>query len=119
METATEAAVKINYGISGPELCLACSLPVDSTADGCAVNIKNNLNVFFFNITQYRSDSPVLLDCFPIQETGEYTVTFYEIQGGSVKEKNTCLTSTVYNISVRNAVGEVSTNTMGKCRLFT
>ena len=59
VQAATEAAVKINNGISGPELCLVCSHFPDSTADGCAVNIENNVTSFSFNVTQQSTFSPV------------------------------------------------------------
>ena len=73
------------------EVCFACisvSPIVENTdAKGCSVKLQNDIHTFVFNITRYDDNySVVLLECFSVQEAGEYSVHVYEIQNGDVLE---------------------------------
>ena len=81
--TVIEAAVKVISELLKPGVCLSCSFFSDSTADGCAVKMKNNKHVFAFNAT--RSNNLALLECFSVLEGGEYSVSVHEIHNGVVQ----------------------------------
>ena len=72
------------------EFCFACISvsPVfeNTHAEGCSVKLQSDMHTFFFNITQHDESSVVLLDCFSVQEAGEYSVHVYEIQNGEIME---------------------------------
>ena len=73
------------------EFCFACISvsPVFENytdAEGCSVKLQNDIHTFVFNITYHDNNSLVLLECFSVQEAGEYSVHVYEIQNGDVME---------------------------------
>ena len=86
--TIIEATVKVISELSKPGICLSCTLYADSTADGCAVRMENNKHVFVFSATRKNDndDKPVLLECFPVPEAGEYSASVHEIHNGVVQE---------------------------------
>ena len=73
------------------EFCFACISvsPVFDNytdAEGCSVKLQNDIHTFVFNITYHDNNSLVLLECFSVEEAGEYSVHVYEIQNGDVME---------------------------------
>ena len=60
---------------------------------------KNDKHTFVFNVTQNNNseDKPVLLECFPVPEAGEYSASVHEIHYGVVQEH---VSTQVNNITV-------------------
>ena len=83
-----KAAIKATSELSKTVMCFSCAFLADSTADGCAVTMKNNKHVFVFNVTRTNNsdDNLVLLECFSVPEGGEYSVSVHEIHYGVVQE---------------------------------
>ena len=67
-------------------ICLSCTFFTDSTAEGCAVRLENDEHSFLFNTSRHNDEDLVLLECFPVQEEGVFSVTVYEIRGGEIQE---------------------------------
>ena len=72
------------------ELCVACISvsPVleNTNADGCSVKLQNDMYTFVYNVTHHDNNSLVLLECFSVQEAGEYSIHVYEIHNGEIMD---------------------------------
>ena len=72
------------------EICVTCISisPVfeNTNPEGCSVKLQNDIHTFVFNITRHNNNSLVLLECFSVEEAGEYSVHVYEIQNGEIIE---------------------------------
>ena len=97
--TISGLTVKVISELSKPGICLSCTFLANSTADGCAVKMENDKHTFVFNVTQNNNseDKPVLLECFPVPEAGEYSASVHEIHYGVVQEH---VSTQVNNITV-------------------
>ena len=79
--TLSHAAVSIVDDISELRVCASCSFTNDSTARGCTVELQNDEFTFVFNMSRQSSEDrePLLLECFPVPETGVFSVSVYEV----------------------------------------
>ena len=61
--------------------------------------MENNKHVFVFSATRKNDndDKPVLLECFPVPEAGEYSASVHEIHYGVVQEH---VSTQVNNVTV-------------------
>ena len=84
--TMSESTLRVIGELQKPGVCFSCTFLPKSTADGCAVGLKNDKNLFVFNTTHNNDDQLVLLECFSVQEAGEYSVSVYEIHNGVLQE---------------------------------
>ncbi|CAI8042629.1 hypothetical protein GBAR_LOCUS23637 [Geodia barretti] len=86
--TLIEAAVKVISKLLKPGICLSCSFFSDSTADGCAIIMKNNKHAYVFKATRSNNndDNIALLESFSVPEGGEYSVSVHEIHYGVLQE---------------------------------
>ena len=80
------SVVSVSEQLSEPGICLSCAFFSDSTADGCAVRLQNDEHTFVFNTSRQNDEDLVLLECFPVEEEGTFTVTVFEIQSETVHE---------------------------------
>ena len=82
-----DATVKNN---ENKDICLTCSFLLSDgntdTGQGCSLKLQSDMHTFFFNITRHDDNSLVLLECFSVEEAGEYSAHVYEIQNGDVLE---------------------------------
>ena len=78
--------------LSKPVICFSFTFSVDSTADGCAVTMENDKQVFVFGATRSNNNLS-LLECFSVPKAGEYSVSVHEIV-----QKHVC--TEVNNITV-------------------
>ena len=77
--------------LDGVSICVSCSFISNhiidfcgaSSADGCAVKLQSNRNNLSHSISR---ESDIVFDCFSVQESGNYSVSVYEIQHGVVQE---------------------------------
>ena len=68
-------------------ICLSCTFSICSTAEGCAVRLENDDNIFTFETSRHNDNGLVSAwECFSVQETGIFSVHVYEIQHGEVQE---------------------------------
>ena len=75
------------------EFCFTCSFLIspleyciNKFAEGCSLKLQNGIHTFVFNITRHDDNSLVLLECFSVEEAGEYIAHIYEIQNGDIME---------------------------------
>ena len=73
------------------EFCFTCSFLIspleyciNEFAEGCSLKLQNDMHTFVFNITRHDDNSLVLLECFSVEEAGEYSAHIYEIQNGDI-----------------------------------
>ena len=66
----------IVQSISGG-ICVSCYFTSDSTAEGCAIQLYNDENIFIFNISRLINEM-ALLECFSVPKTGTFNVLVYE-----------------------------------------
>ena len=79
-----ESRVEAVIDLSSPGICASCSFSADSTAEGCAIELKSDQHSFTFNMSRHNEEL-VLLECFPVPEAGVFSVYSYEIQHGEVQ----------------------------------
>ena len=60
------------------------ALSTDSTAEGCAIELRSNQHSFTFNMSRHNGEL-VLLECFPVPEAGVFSVYTYEVQYGEIQ----------------------------------
>ena len=79
--TLSHAAVSTVDDISEPRVCASCSFTKlnDSIARGCTVELQNDEFTFVFNMSRQSSEELMLLECFPVQEAGVFSVSVYEV----------------------------------------
>ena len=111
--TLYESRVEAVSDLSSPGVCASCSFFTDSTAEGCAIELKSDQYSFTFNMSRHNGEL-VLLECFPVPEAGVFSVYVYEVQYGEIQthvynelhdviikktesEKNCCSLFTMYN----------------------
>ena len=61
----------------------------DSTAEGCAIELRNDQRVLEFNISRHNNEY-LELECFHRPDAGIYNVYTYEIQLGEL-QNHTCV----------------------------
>ena len=77
--TLVHASVKAVNELRPHGICASCTFTSDSTAVGCAIELKNDDNTFLFNISRTTSQQPILLECFSVPAVGVYSVVVYEV----------------------------------------
>ena len=72
-------------------VCVSCSFPSDSTAEGCAIQLQNDEHTFSFNLSRQSHEELILLECFTVPEAGVFSVLLYEVElGGAIGYHITC-----------------------------
>ena len=84
-------------GTSDPGgMCVSCSFPSDSTAEGCAIQLQNDEHTFSFNVSRQKYDELILLECLTVPEAGVFSVLLYEVElDGAIGYHITCKVSDV------------------------
>ena len=80
---------KVTISDQQENLCFACisvSKSDDIHAEGCSLILQNSMHIIVFNITHHDNNSLVLLECFSVQEAGEYSVHVFEIHNGEIMD---------------------------------
>ena len=60
-------------------VCVSCSFPSDSTAEGCAIQLQNDEHTFSFNLSRQAHEE------LEVPEAGVFSVLLYEVElGGAI-----------------------------------
>ena len=57
-------------------MCASCYFTNDTTAKGCTVNLYNEENAYYFNMSR---ESHTILKCFEVPTQGVFNVVVYEV----------------------------------------
>ena len=72
-------------------MCVSCSFPSSSTAEGCAIKLRNDKHIFSFNLSRQTYDELIVLECFTVPEAGVFSVLMCEVElGGVIKYHIAC-----------------------------
>ena len=60
-------------------ICASCYFISDCTAGSCAIELQNDENTYFFNMSRQTREQLALLECFSVPEAGVFSVLVYEV----------------------------------------